>query len=236
MCLCGPTVVVRRECLQAAGRYFAEGLDTSEDYDFCLRVAEVTQLASLEEPLYLYRQHPNSASRKWEQQQMFNKAVALEKALLRRFGLAPTHHNLATVARDYMCAAVIGVVQNDFAAARNSLIHAMRVSPSLLEQPEPLGTIVRSYTSLHSTEAALAYTESIFRDLLPHTFTLVRLKSRLMSDLHMSEVFARANLSKPRHLGKHLWAGIRHNPAWLLNRGVISILVENLLNSSSITG
>ena len=44
MCLCGPTILIRRECLKAAGFYFSLGLDASEDYDLCLRLAEVTQL------------------------------------------------------------------------------------------------------------------------------------------------------------------------------------------------
>jgi hypothetical protein len=228
MCLCGPTIVVRRECFRAAGFYFSEGLDASEDYDVCLRLAEVTQIASLAKSLYLYRQHPNSASRTREQKQTFNTAVALERTLYRRYGPHPPVDKFANVARDYMQAAIIGCARNDFAAARNSLTCAMRIYPSLLEQDEPLESLVRAYTPHQSIEEALVYTESVFRDLLPRTGHLSRARSRLISYLHMSEVFAGASQNQPQRIKAHLWSGIRHEPTWLLNSGVISILIKSL--------
>lgn len=228
MCLCGPSIMVRRECLMAAGFYFSEGLDASEDYDLCLRLAEVTQLASLEGSLYLYRQHPNSASRIREQKQTFNKAVALERTICRRYGPHPPLDKFATVARDYLQAAIIGCARNDLAAARDSLTCAMRVYPCLFEKDEPLERLVRAYTPRQSIEEALIYTESVFRDLLPRTRRLSRQRSRLISDLHMSEVFAGASQNQPERIKAHLWPGIRHEPTWLLNPGVISILVKSL--------
>jgi glycosyltransferase involved in cell wall biosynthesis len=228
MCLCGPSIAVRKECFRAAGFYFSEGLDASEDYDVCLRLAEVTQMASLAESLYQYRQHPNSASRTREQKQMFNKAVALERAICRRFGPVPPQEQFATAARDYMQAAIIGMARNDLKAGRTSLSHALVLYPPLLETDEPLESLVRAYTPSEATEAALAYTESIFRDLLPHTQHLSRLESRLISYLHMSEVFAGAEQNQRQRIKAHLWPGLRRDPTWLLNRGVISILIKSL--------
>ncbi len=228
MCLCGPTIVVRSECFRAAGFYFSEGLDASEDYDVCLRLAEVTQMASLAESLYLYRQHPNSASKTREQKQTFNKAVALERTIYRRYGPHPPVDKFANVARDYLQAAIIGCARNDFAAARNSLTSALGVYPALLKKDEPLESLVRAYTPHQSIEAALAYTESVFGDLLPHSRRLSRTRSRFMSNLHMSQAFAGASQNQPERIKAHLWPGIRYDPTWLLNRGVVSILVKSL--------
>ncbi len=229
MCLCGPTIMMRRECLKAADFYFSEGLDASEDYDICIRLAEVTKLASLDGALYLYRQHPNSASHKRARQQMVNKAIALERAVRRRYGLTPPPEMIALIARDYLHAAMIGCVGKDLAAAKDDLARALTFSPALLEQDEPLQALVQAYTPLQTMEEALAFTTSVFDDLLPRSRFLAHLKSRLLARLHMSEVFSGINQNQPWRKESHLWAGIRLDPSWLLNRGVISILGRSLL-------
>ena len=228
MCLCGPSIAIRRECLEAVGFYFAEGLDASEDYDLCLRLAEVTKLASLGGALYLYRQHPASASSKRAQQQMFNKAVALERALYRRYGKNPPSHHVALVSRDYMHAAIISFVRQDMEMARHSLQRALEVYQPLLDSDQPVEELVRAYTPLDSIDAALRYTESVFDDLLPKTRRLNRMKARLLGDLHLSQVFAGANQNQLEQVKDHLWLGIRYNPTWLFNRGVVSILAKSM--------
>ena len=130
MCLCGPTIMVRRKCLQEAGYYFAEGSDASEDYDICLRMAEVTKLASLEGHLYSYRQQPKSASSKRAGIQMLNKAFALEKTLIRRYGASSPQEKLDVVARDYLHAAIIGYVKGSTELSKRSLGEAIRVRTS----------------------------------------------------------------------------------------------------------
>jgi glycosyltransferase involved in cell wall biosynthesis len=229
MCLCGPSIAVRRACLKEAGYYFSEGLDASEDYDLCLRLSEVTKLASLEGSLYLYRQHPESASSRRAQQQMFNKAIALERAIFRRFGNNPPRETISLASRDYLHAAIIGFVCKDLNSARQSLKRALEVYPPLLNNAQPLEGLVRAYTPSHSVDSGLEYTASLFRDLLPQTRRLAHIKTRLLSDLHMSEVFAGAGQNQFRRIESHLWAGIRQSPAWLFNRGVLSILIKTLL-------
>jgi glycosyltransferase involved in cell wall biosynthesis len=228
MCMCGPTIMVRRGCLKAIGYYFSECLNAIEDYDLCLRLAEVTKLAVLDDPLYLYRQHPQSASRIQEQRQAFNKAVALERAIYRRYGPSPSADKFVLVGKDYLRAAVIGVARKDLVAARSSLGRAIEVYPPLLDGDQPLEGLVRAYTPNDSVESALRYTESMFDDLLPKTRQLARMRARLLSDLHLSEVFAGANQNQPDRIKAHLWLGIRYAPRWMLNRGVVSILFKSL--------
>jgi glycosyltransferase involved in cell wall biosynthesis len=64
------------------------GIDTSFvrafDYDFCLRASEVTDFYHLKEPLYYYRQHPDSLSAKNQQLQQEYAAIAINKACARR--------------------------------------------------------------------------------------------------------------------------------------------------------
>jgi hypothetical protein len=229
MCLCGPTIMMRRKCLEEAGYYFAEGSDASEDYDICLRLAEVTKLASLDGCLYRYRQQPESASSKNAAPQMFNKAVALEKALTRRYGVASPQEKLDTVARDYLHAAIIGYVKGSMNLANKSLREANRVQPLLLEREQPLKGLVRAYTPSETFEAAVKFTDGIFNDLFPNTKFLSEIRSRLLADLHMGQVFIGVETGDYILVDQHIWQGIRHNPSWLLNRGVAVIIGKSFV-------
>jgi glycosyltransferase involved in cell wall biosynthesis len=226
MCLCGPTIMMRRKCLEEVGLYFTEGSDASEDYDICLRLAEVTKLASLEGYLYQYRQQPESASNKRSAQQMFNKAACLERAIERRYGNHPPQDKIATVARDYLHAAVIAFARDNPDQARRGLAEAIRVYPSILERDQPLEDLVKAYTPGVPFQAALDFTDRIFSELLPDTKLLAAMRSRLLSNLHMGQVFAAANQEDYSRVNQHIWSGIHYQPGWLLNRGVWAILVS----------
>ncbi|MHC5595838.1 MAG: CHAT domain-containing protein [Nostoc sp.] len=59
----------------------------AEDYDLCLRLSEVTQVRRVKEPLYFYRNHPQSISVNRKKEQMLWSGKAIAQALWRR-GLA----------------------------------------------------------------------------------------------------------------------------------------------------
>lgn len=228
MCLCGPSVTFRRETLLRAGYTFTEGLDASEDYDLCLRLAEKGKMASLEGGLYEYRQHPASASTTRAAQQLFNKATALENAVNRRPDLAAAPRSFATVSRDFLHAGVVASARGDLPFARRCLANALRVDPAVLDGDQPLEGLIRSYTPRDSLEEGLSYTHSLFDDWLPRKARLQRLKQRLVSYLYMAAVFSQAEQGTVRGLRSNLLAGIRCHPAWLLNRGVLSLLWKSL--------
>jgi glycosyltransferase involved in cell wall biosynthesis len=230
MCICGAAIMVRRECLDQIGFRYSETLNITEDYDLVLRLAEVTKLEVLQDPLYIYKQNPESIVHTKGQVVEFNRATALEWAIFRRFGPNPSADKFALVGRDYLRAAIIGIAHKDLDAARLSLKRALELYPSLLESDQPLENLVRAYTPLESVDLALQYTETIFDELLPKTRRLDHMKSRLLSYLHMSEIFAAAKQNEYWRVKPHLLPGIRYDPAWLFNRGVISIFLKSLLS------
>ncbi len=65
-------------------------LDFVEDYDLCLRLAEVTAIARIPQPLYFYRVHDGNASHQWHREQTLRTHAILQRALQRR-GLTTTH-------------------------------------------------------------------------------------------------------------------------------------------------
>ncbi len=76
----------RRELFDQIGG-LDESFTAAADYDYCLRMSEITEFAKVEKPLYAYRVHAESisASRRLEQIEMSARAV--RRALVRR-GLA----------------------------------------------------------------------------------------------------------------------------------------------------
>lgn len=60
------------------------------DYDFCLRLSEVTEFQRIDRPLYLYREHAATISTARRLDQIEASAAAVRRALARR-GMADTH-------------------------------------------------------------------------------------------------------------------------------------------------
>ena len=56
----------------------------AEDYDLCLKLAEVTQIYHLQEPLYYYRVHSKTISKRHRKEQIRNAKMAVAYAIERR--------------------------------------------------------------------------------------------------------------------------------------------------------
>lgn len=229
MCFCGPTVMVRRESFYQVGYYYSPD-NAAEDYDLCLRLSEVTQMANLEQPLYLYRQRPESYSSSYRHSQMYSKVRSLEQAANRRFGHKPPPVYIDYIARDYLRSAVLGCFSNEMSSSRRCLEIALRYCPNLLSsntlQP-PLGEIIKRYLPERPLQDRVAMVERLFQDLLPPLEHLARLKSRLIAEIYVVEAFASYQKPEARTVAPELlWKGVQHDPRWLSNRGVVSILVK----------
>jgi glycosyltransferase involved in cell wall biosynthesis len=86
--------VIRRDVYNLIG-----GVDVEfarvEDYDFSLKVSEVTQIYHLKQDLYRYRVHPQMRSSQRREQQREYAYLAINNALKRR-GMAETHRLVRT--------------------------------------------------------------------------------------------------------------------------------------------
>jgi glycosyltransferase involved in cell wall biosynthesis len=229
MCFCGPTILVRKESFRQAGFFYPLN-NSAEDYDLCLRLAEVTQMANLEQPLYLYCQRPDSFSNSNRHHQMFGKVRSLEQATQRRFGVHPPPEYIDYIARDYLRTAILGFFSDEISSGKKCLELALRYRPELLRsktlQP-PLEEIIKRYLPDLPLKDRLALVESLFQELLPQKKHLARLKSRLVAELYIVEAFDRFQMSHtPAFEPELVWMGVRHDPRWLTNRGIVSILVK----------
>jgi glycosyltransferase involved in cell wall biosynthesis len=75
--------LMRRELFDSLGGLNRE-MDSSEDYDLCLKLSEITQIHHLARPLYFYRVHKNTISTGGRLKQIEMSRAAIEAALKRR--------------------------------------------------------------------------------------------------------------------------------------------------------
>ena len=75
--------LVRRTFYDQVGG-FNEKYLLAVDYELCLRLSEVGEVYQVEEPLYYYRNHPNSLSKTHKQEQLAFAIQARNEALARR--------------------------------------------------------------------------------------------------------------------------------------------------------
>lgn len=226
-CIRHGSIMLRRRLLEIVGMYDPR-LEPSEDYDLWLRLAEVTALANLPEPLYKYREHAGSESNKRRFVQMYNKAVALERAAQRRRATISEYQpSTALVARDYLRAAVIGMLVDNRNGARASLDRSLELDPSICDGNDPIVDIVWRYAPKSCVDTALEFCERVFDDLAPQTRPMIRAKNRVLSRLHMQRVFEAAAQEDQDRTDAHLWQAVRRDPSWLRNRGVIALLIKS---------
>ncbi|MEL7419598.1 MAG: glycosyltransferase [Cyanobacteria bacterium J06555_3] len=75
--------LIRRSVYDEVGGVRPE-FDTAEDYDLCLRLSEVTQIAQIKKPLYYYRLHKNSVCSQKQSEQIQTTTRAIKQAIERR--------------------------------------------------------------------------------------------------------------------------------------------------------
>jgi hypothetical protein len=209
----------RRACREAVGLY-DETLELSEDYDFWLRLAEVTHLVKLPAELYLYRDHAGSVSHLKYGQQVLRKAIGLDKALTRRFGGTPPARLATFAARDYLEAALNLPSSGDTVELHQSLAGVLRHRPDWFVSD-----------AVHIPIPATPAGDQLAREVFAADPDLPRARhqlERFLARQYMREVFAGARRHDWADVSIHLGPGLRHGPRWLLNRGVWVLLVKTL--------
>jgi hypothetical protein len=223
-CLCGPTIVVRRGLL---GRDpYDSTFKAAEDFDLLLRLTEITRPANVPERLYLYRQHAHSVSHVRRQIQMHSVAAAREAALRRRFRAEAPRDLVSHIARGYLRAGYVALGMRQMETGRESIAGAQRLAPEPALFARLAGDELMRYLVNFPHDDPQRVVEAAFVGLLPRTRALQRQRSRILGRVHIAQVFDGFPSRTPGALLPRLWAGVRSDPRWLLNRGVWAIGVR----------
>jgi glycosyltransferase involved in cell wall biosynthesis len=226
--ICHGSVLMRRSLLAAAGGY-SEHVGPTEDYDLWLRLAETTQLANVTPVLYYYRVHPASVGRTRYAQQCFDKARVLEQALRRRFDSVPPER-LAVVVHHDLVSAQTAFAAGEFDLAQRALIAALQTAPDLFGSDALRADLEAVFTPNQPLAAGRQFTQAVFA-VLPRTPAFARHRARLLARLHMREVFEGHRRGDHSRVRRNWWPGLRHDPRWLLNPGVVSIVIRAWLRA-----
>jgi glycosyltransferase involved in cell wall biosynthesis len=226
-CIHHGSVMFRRALLEIVGVYKPE-LEPAEDYDLWLRLAEVSQIANLDQPLYRYRQYTESVSGKRRYTQMLHKAQSLESAFERRYGSHTPPGKKFLLARDYLRAAILAFIKQEDDLARHSLERSLDLYPTIIkQQAEPY---LIQYAPDSSNEKTMQFVTDVFARLFPKSLEMSMLKDRIISDLNIQQAFLDVQSGNDERVGRHLWAGVTRRPRWLLNWGVLSLILKRSLH------
>ncbi len=228
-CFCAPSVMFRRHLLDLVSGYNVN-VAYAEDYDLLLRLAEVTKIANLPDGLYSYRQHDRSTSRVYRFPQMQAKTAALARALARRYGGAPPDALRRLLARDHLRCAFLGHFVGETDAAREEVAMALRSAPAGVLSTDMVEDVFGRYILQQQLHDPLELVEALFGQVLPATREMARARARLLSMLHMREVFIGASHGDGQRIDRHWLAGLRLDLRWARNRGIWSIGVRRMLS------
>jgi hypothetical protein len=103
----------------------------------------------------------------------------------------------------------------------------------LLDSVEPLEQFLAGFRNLLPADPPIEFCESLFASLLRGLPAAERLRARMLSRLHMREVFEGLHEGNPSRIDRHLWSGLRLDPSWLLNRGVLAVSGRSLLGQAT---
>jgi GT2 family glycosyltransferase len=224
--LCHGSVMLRRACLERVGGYDPAAI--VEDYDLWLRLAEVTEMAKVEPVLYLYRVHQGAKSEQNFPRVNVDTARVLHQALVRRFGPTPPAEHMRAVAHHYLLAAQTTYKAGQRDLAATAMQRALELLPAGISTAQMLDEIEQVYGPDKPFAFGESFTDMVFAGLPPSP-TMAKLRGQLLADLHMRETFQGSKTQDWPRVRAHLWPGVRYNPRWLLNRGVLVIAARSLL-------
>jgi len=219
-------LMVRRDAFEKIGMFFSEDLSYTEDYDLSLRVSEVGEIGNLLHPLYLYRQHSESVSNAKRFQQLYNKAIAVERALTRRFGEQSPTHVLNLLARDFIRASVVAYLQPEHRSkAGNCIQKAINYSPNILSDESLLSNILEHYAPKNDPKSAIEFLD-YFNEVLIYNPDLKKERRKFLARYHMEAALSSLQDPNLKNFEHHLWKGIESDPSWLTNRGILSVIAR----------
>lgn len=230
--------VVRRHVFSESGG-FDETIRYGEDWDLWLRLSHDHRLAVIPEPLVETRKHAGSQQRIRSDMKRVEAILAdhlklLGKAADRWPDDVPSDILASSILRQRLHA----VVEYLVASLPDSAADHLKI---LLCRPS--GTVLKPEGFAELLLGECAFSGEPLGDCLHAPMMLERALQKVpcfhqadellryfVSYYHMRLVFRASHGRDWQTVRKHWWPGVRHNPRWLRNTGVLSIGCKALLN------
>lgn len=234
------TFMMRREMVEQVGRY-QESFPVSQDYDLSLRLAEVGELGTLSEPLYLFRFHRSSISRNKRQLQLACRQLAWSQAVARRHGqpeTTPPGDVLAAyppeperLLLDALGTSYLFYVAGQTSLAEEALAQARKLAASLPgKELDWSGWIVERAHVLadlrNDSTAGEAFLRWGLERVVPQR--LEKNSREILGRFFAERAFRAYQEGVTRHILPNAWRAVRTHAAWLHDRGLWSISFQAL--------
>lgn len=222
-------VVVRRDWFERVGRFNTD-LIMAEDWDLFLQLAaQGCPMAWVRAATCLYRLHAGNSIRR-----LTDHLTGSLGALDRVFGrpdLPPAVAARQAPARAwvYVMFARKAHAANDAAMAQGWLAEALRLDPALTTTRRPLLLETWLTPSVEWSGAPEAYSRQAAAALPAALRPAPAALRRLLARLAMKQFFQAAAQGNRPAARRALGVGLRHDPAWLANRGVLAFLARQVL-------
>lgn len=228
------SILIRRECFDRVG-LFDETLPTSEEVDLWYRLARIYRFGCIAQPLCQYRTTPNSLG------QDFNKLERTLPIILQRvFSDPELPADIAALRDEVYARRYLEFSQNYYArstadsdarmeSARRYVSKALALKPTILEERrEYFDLLVHKAIKLESGDLE-ANLRRMMSTLFSEAANRARLEARLLARLHIILAFRGYRAKRRWQVVRHALQGVMHDPSWLINRGVVSIVLRSLL-------
>lgn len=227
--------VVRRRAIERTGPFDTQ-LTLGEDWEMWLRLARLGPFAYVPQVLSQYRVYnwEREVGKRATDHLVEQYTYVIEKTAAANPG------DIAVLLRDHALAMVYvrsGVAcyqLGDAIGGKRKLAQAVSLNPLIASRPQITGLLEnRARRFLRDTrdEARVMEFLNTAVDNLPPGIEHPRHGARgVLSRVYMADTFQAYGDGDRRTIHKVLWRGLRHDPTWLLNPGVLSIAARTLLN------
>jgi glycosyltransferase involved in cell wall biosynthesis len=220
------SVLLRREWQERVGE-FDESLRSYEDWDLWLRLARAgCPMGWVPRPVSLYRFHSMQMTRDGGQMTAASFAV-----LSKVFGdpsLPESWRRLREQAygQAHLRAAANCFLAKDYVSAKANLTRAVALDRHLLSDGgRVLADRFSAWADLPKTRDPIGLLESVYNNL-PDELAPLRRHRREIGLVALRIAFEAYSSGARRAARSALWRGLRYQPGWIVNRGVLSMLLK----------
>lgn len=232
----GSTAVVRRDILKKIGGFDIQ-IQYGEDWDLWLRMILETKFVCIPEPLAKIRLHKGG---QWRFPNAEKITAALEDHLYllkRAFGRFPEHTatletlKAKALAKEYARAAWAYYAFEQLEEARGCLESALALDPQTWKNPTEvrqaiIGTaLTLSQATPDDDAVAERYVMTVMRHLPQPLAFLSREQSALIAQAEVEIGYWHYAMGNPAYARQLLWRGIKRQPRYLRNLGLLRILI-----------
>lgn len=228
------SVMVRRLWIDRVG-LFDERFRAYEDWDMWLRLGRAgCPMRWVPYPVSMYRFHTSQMTQ--DRERMTTATFAVLAKVFSDPTLPEHWKNLKNLAyaNAYLRAAVQAYRMGDYQDGQRALGEAVRLDPELCANgAKELSRRLSALADSPKIRNKLIFLEQVYRHLPEKLTALERRKNRDLGQFAVNQGFAAYQRGDWVTARSSLFQAIRYQPSWLMNRGVLAILLRSLWRGST---